>query len=278
VWKNTICDLNFSRFQILIFVLVLLSCKRGTVNNDDKNLEKVVQTETSDIELSKDAIKDLTVSENKTQRPFRIDEFIRFGDNGNDTTYLIIDKAKSGKISSKALDYSDIMTLDFASCNIDYIGIELDKFIKLENVIGYNNNLSLIPNSFCELKKLKQVNLDANRINEIPNCLTEIDELEVLFFAENRISKIPNDIGKLSNLREIQLNGNKIKELPSSFYDLKNLTYCHLSDNMIKDINERILEMEKLETLNLINNPLNEDSKILLGKLKEIRPDIKLKF
>lgn len=258
--------------------MILLSCKRETANNNNNSLETVDQAETSYLELTKDSLNVIKVSEDNIQRPYRIDEYIRFGNSGKDTTYLIIEKAKSGKISSKVMDYRDILTLDFASHSIDSFGIEMDKFNNLENIIGYNNNLSLIPNSICGLEKLRQLNLDDNKLNELPNCLTTFNKLEVLFCADNRISRIPNDFGKLSNLRKIQLNGNEIKQLPSSFYDLKNLTYCYLSDNMIQDIDERILEMEKLETLNLSNNPLNEESKILLNKLMEKRPVMKLKF
>lgn len=271
-------DMGFLKVYFLIILLVLISCKRKTANNEDSESEKVVQAETSDYGISDNTNDEPVVIENEIQRPYRIDEFIRFGDSGRDTTYLIIEKSQSGRISTKIMDYREILTLDFASRNIDSINIDISKFKKLENLIGYNNSITYTPNSICKLKGLKQINLDANNIKVIPSCISSLAELELLFFAENDIYHIPDDIGELRNLRKIQLNGNKIDKLPESFYDLNNLTYCYLSNNLIQVIDKRILDMDKLETLNLRNNPLNEEAKLILNKLKEIRPEMKLRF
>lgn len=268
-----------------LICIFLFSCIGRTEQDYERNIDKIdkIDSISSDSGLIDDIFSTTNEPVRKTQdrripENIWINEYIRFGYDGADSSYLIIEKVQFGKPHASIFKFKNIKTIDFASRNVDSINFNIGDFLQLEEIIGYNNNITTLPQSLCGLKNLKEINLDANSILAIPDCITSLVNLELLFMGENKIKSIPNDIGKLKNLKRIQLQRNNISELPESFYDLVNLTYCYLAENQIRTIDKRIFELTKLESLYLCNNRLTEESKRILLELKNMRPQMEIVY
>eukprot|EP00929_Paragymnodinium_shiwhaense_P024296 TRINITY_DN14996_c0_g1_i4.p1 TRINITY_DN14996_c0_g1~~TRINITY_DN14996_c0_g1_i4.p1 ORF type:complete len:239 (-),score=24.90 TRINITY_DN14996_c0_g1_i4:414-1130(-) len=122
----------------------------------------------------------------------------------------------------KLLD--DIFTaLDCKDCtskNCGFTGIEADMELSDMQCSGH------IPESICELTRLKTLDLAENRLTgHLPSCLGNMQQLEVLDLSSNRLDGvIPDTIGQLKNLRVLYLNGNQLNgAIPETIGQLKDL-------------------------------------------------------
>lgn len=105
--------------------------------------------------------------------------------------------------------------------------------VNVERLSLRRNQLSSLPDSFINLKKLRYLDLNGNEFREIPPILYELPNLEILDLSQNKIKSLPHDVslGKRWN---------------------KNLKILSLKNNRIQTIND-ILPFTKLESLSVLD-------------------------
>ncbi len=120
------------------------------------------------------------------------------------------------------------------------------------------NEVSELPNSFCELRKLKIFKCESNGLRNLPDNFGELTSLTEVNLYQNRLSRIPESIGELSKLTHLNLNSNRISTIPLSLCRLEKLKQLELSYNSIEMVPECIDQLKSLNMLLLNSNKLTE--------------------
>lgn len=144
--------------------------------------------------------------------------------------------------------YNAIMELPQSFCNLK----------KLRKFTCESNGLRSLPANFGELTSLKKVNLSTNRITEIPESIGELTNLTNLDLGSNRISNIPPSLCKLEKLDDLVLSYNNIGSIPECIDQLKLLTRLFLRGNKITSLPDSISNLESLDTFWIADNELSE--------------------
>jgi Leucine-rich repeat (LRR) protein len=174
---------------------------------------------------------------------------------------------------------------------------EIGRFSQLEELTLENNRLTLIPDTYCNLKNLKSLNLSKNSFKMIgqnlfknlkylnilwlnscelmclPNEICSLMWLEKLGLISNSLTHLPSQFGQLKNLKWLNLKQNKLDNLPETFQNLKMLAYLNLSENKFTKNPKVTHELVNLNVLNLSNNLINtfsEDDIVGLANLTTI--------
>ena len=125
---------------------------------------------------------------------------------------------------------------------------------KLKTLTLYRDDLTTLPKCIKNLKNLERLDVNLNELTSIPKEIGNLTKLKVANLEENEIESIPVEFGKLTKLEELNLEGNKIATLPDEFGNLANLRKLDLSYNLIGSIPTAIGSLSNLEKLNLNNN------------------------
>ena len=120
------------------------------------------------------------------------------------------------------------------------------------------NEVSELPNSFCELRKLKIFKCESNGLRSLPDNFGQLISLTEVNLYQNRLLRIPESIGELSNLTHLNLNSNRISTIPLSLCKLEKLKQLELSHNSIEMVPECIDQLKSLNMLLLNSNKLTE--------------------
>lgn len=140
-----------------------------------------------------------------------------------------------------------------------------------------DNDLSELPDSITELKKLKILFFARNKFVEFPKILSECPSLNMIGFksnqmrvvpenafpkklnwlilTDNKIEKLPQSIGNATKLQKCGLAGNLIKELPVEMAKCVELELLRVSVNQLKSIPNWLLELPKLSWVAFGGNP-----------------------
>ncbi|MFW9988673.1 MAG: leucine-rich repeat domain-containing protein, partial [Candidatus Odinarchaeota archaeon] len=121
----------------------------------------------------------------------------------------------------------------------------------------YNGILEL-PNSFCNLKKLKILNIKENGLRSLPNNIGQLKSLQKLFLDTNRIPEIPESIGELTDLSFLSLRSNRISNIPLSLCRLEKVFQLDLSYNFIEKIPDCIDQLKSINMLYIGANKITE--------------------
>lgn len=107
----------------------------------------------------------------------------------------------------------------------------------LEKLSLHYNNLSVLPNSICELKALKYLDVHFNKLRGLPEAIGHLTNLQVLNVSSNfsDLTRVPNSIGDLVSLEDLDLSFNQIRELPDSMGRLDKLVRLKLDENPLVD-------------------------------------------
>ena len=98
-----------------------------------------------------------------------------------------------------------------------------------------DNQLTELPNSIGQLKKLRIIFFARNHFTEFPAILKACPALSMIGFKSNQIHTVPeNAFPPLLNW--LILTDNKIKKLPKSIGDVRLLQKCALAGNLIEEL------------------------------------------
>ncbi|QGK74019.1 leucine-rich repeat domain-containing protein [Flavobacterium sp. SLB02] len=149
--------------------------------------------------------------------------------------------------------------LFFSNPTLQSVGICGNKLTKLPVIpvnneiqylnIGYNE-ITQLPASFENLKKIKILSLKGLPIETFPEEILKLTELESLELTKTKIAVLPKEIAKLKNLQNLYLVGMNLRSIPSGLKKSK-LTNVWISED---DLSEK----EK----NDITNSLPKECKI----------------
>ncbi|MFX1503216.1 MAG: leucine-rich repeat domain-containing protein [Promethearchaeota archaeon] len=149
--------------------------------------------------------------------------------------------------------YNGIMELPNSFCNL--------KKLKILNI--KENGLRLLPNNIGQLKSLQKLFLDTNRISEIPESIGELTDLSFLSLRSNRISNIPPSLCRLEKVFQLDLSFNLIEKIPDCIDQLKSVNMLYLGGNKITEIPSSIANLGSLERLYLGENQLTEIPEVI---------------
>lgn len=154
--------------------------------------------------------------------------------------------------------------------------LELADSLELLDLSG--NRLSVLPDDFGRLKKLKIAFFNNNAFEVFPSVLAECPALEMISFKSNQLRRIdekvlspkirwliltnnqletlPADIGELGRLQKLMLAGNRLSALPEAMANCKNLELIRLSANRLEHLPQWLMCLPRLAWIAYAGNPV----------------------
>ena len=128
----------------------------------------------------------------------------------------------------------NITRLDLENRNLTNLPSSIGNLKKLEFFGSGDNRLNSLPESIGKLTKLESLKLSHNQLNSLPRQIGNLKKLMFLALAANKLTSIPKEIGKLTKLETILLGFNKLTSLPDEIGRLPNLRsiYIHSNPNL----------------------------------------------
>ena len=121
--------------------------------------------------------------------------------------------------------YKDLTYLNLAGNYINQLPSDIGNLSKLETLILNNqqgsNQITSLPESFCDLVNLKFLELSSNNISELPVNFGNLTKLESLYLWNSLLNSLPTSFGNLISLKYFY--GAVKTNLPESFSQLINL-------------------------------------------------------
>ena len=147
--------------------------------------------------------------------------------------------------------YTDLKYLDLGGNSISQLPTDIGNLTKLETLIINQQEegaeITSIPESFCNLVNLRQLELSSNRLSE----LTE-------------------NFGNLTNLDSLVLWGSELSSLPATFGDLISLKYF-LGPGIKSNLPESFSQLINLVELNIFGTPEVTKMPDNIGNLKKLK-------
>ncbi|KAE9460523.1 hypothetical protein C3L33_07542, partial [Rhododendron williamsianum] len=120
-----------------------------------------------------------------------------------------------------------------------------------------NCNLSCLPNEVGNLILLETLDLSGNNLPTLPDSICDLTRLKRLTLEGCNLLHLPSEIGRLISLDTLGLQGNSLRNLPDSILNLARLKSLHLKDSNVTHLPSEIgRRLISLETLNLEGNRL----------------------
>ena len=177
--------------------------------------------------------------------------------------------------------------------NISGINIFTESYLIDSSITRYKNleelrlygayaqdNRPLIPSSFTELTKLREITIDGSallqdeisRLCELPQLeylklyidlpsqpdFSGMSNIKQLIICDFNLSSFPMSIFNLTTLEHLDLSSCCINKLPTGFENLSELTKLILTRNKIDSVDQSIGKLDKLTHLDLSNNQLQK--------------------
>jgi Leucine-rich repeat (LRR) protein len=147
------------------------------------------------------------------------------------------------------------------------MSVEVDRH-ELTSLTIVNSPLNDVPQSVCQLTKLRSLYLNSNQLMRLSvNCINKLVSLEIFSAGDNRITELQDGLfDSLMNLREIYLHRNLISSIGlrvfSNSSTLINLRSISLASNQLKSLEPwpmirgsvPHLSTDSKVTVNLANN------------------------
>lgn len=179
-----------------------------------------------------------------------------------------------GRCKYKNNDKGDVLEVyfqDYAFINLPDSIADLSLLQKL--TIRYSEDsydhstppkhLTILPESFCNLKKLEHLDFTRNDLgagykglDALPECFGNLTNLQTLTFYYNSLEGIPNTFKNLQNLLTLDLSVNNLKSFPNTVFELKKLKNLNLRKNKIDFVPDSFESFTELSVLDLGSNKL----------------------
>jgi Leucine-rich repeat (LRR) protein len=129
--------------------------------------------------------------------------------------------------------------------------------------------MSSIPDSFFNLKKLKYLNLRGNKFTSISEKISNLSLLENIDLSLNKLDFVPDSLSILKNLKELKVFDNPFKDI-TDFIALDTYRYNYVFDNQTK----QNIELKYSKDVLVINKSWIE---VPLTRIEEIISTHKIK-
>lgn len=139
--------------------------------------------------------------------------------------------------------------------NVIYYSVEeaVEKGSDAERLCLGGQGIEVLPQDFCKLNYMREINISANKFSEIPDCIQDFKLLRDLSASGNDITDLPRGFENLPNLESLSLSScyklnwdnaiikigklKKLRFLDISFNDMDSIPHVEL----LKNVNEIIL-------------------------------------
>ena len=194
--------------------------------------------------------------------------------------------------------YKDLTYLNLSGDYLTQIPEAIGNLSKLDTLIlnnqQGNNEITAIPDGFCNLTSLKYFDISSNNISALPENfgnLTKLETLKMWGSVLNRLpvsfgnlsslkycyigginSNLPESFSQLTNLVDLNINGDpSVTKLPDNIGNLKKCkTFVYQGDNNFEKLPESICNMDSLNDLVLRSGSLKE-LPTNIGNLKSLK-------
>lgn len=135
---------------------------------------------------------------------------------------------------------------------------ETGKLVNLENVI-ISGDLTDLPASVSNWKKLKNMYLSGNQFRKIPSPIFQLTQLEYLDLSRNKLSYLSDSIRVLKNLDKLGLEGNiELEQLPPLFCELEKLEELSIQNTKIHVLPSCLNQIAPLKRIRMCSTLIDE--------------------
>ena len=123
---------------------------------------------------------------------------------------------------------------------------------KLSNIVQFdipNNEITSLPESFYNLKKIKNIELKNNKIDSVSSKIGQLVNVQSLGITDNPSRHIPSEICNLKKMKYLDLDNTKITELPKCLGELQNIDWIHISGTQLTEFPIEILNSPNLQSI-----------------------------
>lgn len=144
--------------------------------------------------------------------------------------------------------------LDLSGNDLSELPDSVAQLKKLKIIFFANNKFTVFPKILALCPALSMIGFKSNQLESVPeNAFPPL--LRWLVLTDNQIKVLPESIGEVNLLQKCALAGNLIKELPASMANCKNIELLRISANQLEVIPNWLFELPKLSWVAFAGNP-----------------------
>ncbi len=147
--------------------------------------------------------------------------------------------------------------LDLSGNQLSELPDTLAECRKLRIVFCSENNFTRLPEVLGSCPALTMVGFKANRIREVPAAALPAN-LRWLVLTNNQIETLPDELGQCLQLQKLMLAGNRLESLPSTLANCQRLELVRLAANRLTTLPDWLLALPRLSWLAFAGNPCCE--------------------
>jgi Leucine-rich repeat (LRR) protein len=136
---------------------------------------------------------------------------------------VINEKKKIKRIPSKIDELNNLLQFDIPNNQVDSLPESFYNLKKIKNVELENNKIETISPLIGKLENLQSFDIGDNPLKSLPNELCNSKRLEFLVLENTKITKLPKCLGNLENLQWINVSGTQLTEFPLEILNAPNL-------------------------------------------------------
>lgn len=145
-------------------------------------------------------------------------------------------------------------------CEMTELPESITEIKKLESLYFYSDSIMNLPDKLFETANIKALHfVECKRLNatRLFDQLRNTDSLKTLILFDVGLDSLP-DISFLSNLCQLELPGNNLKTFPASIKNLRNLEELIIYGNQISEVSFTKNDLPKLKIINLSYNKFKD--------------------
>ncbi len=149
-----------------------------------------------------------------------------------------------------------MQSLDVSGNQLTALPESLGQLRKLQSIDVSSNQLTALPESLGELAELQSLDVSGNRLTALPKSLGQLTQLQSLDVSGNQLTALPKSLGQLAQLQSLDVSGNQLRALPESLGQLTQLQSLYLFGNQLRALPESLGQLAQLQSLFLYGNQL----------------------
>lgn len=177
---------------------------------------------------------------------------------------LIICNGWSRKIQipSEIGKLTQLTTLQLYNYHFESLPFEIGNLVNLEKTM-LCGELTDLPSSIQNLKKLKSLYLAGNNFKKIPSPIFQLTQLTDLDISDNELNQLNDSISLLKQLTELNLSSNiELDQLPTQLCELQQLKTIYLQDTKISSLPLCLNQNPSLKRIRMCNTVIDNPAAI----------------
>lgn len=172
--------------------------------------------------------------------------------------------SKKIQIPSEIGKLTQLTNLQLYNYHFESLPAEIGNLVNLEKTM-LCGDLTNLPSSIQNWKKLKSLYLAGNQFTKIPSAIFLLTQLESLDISDSKLSQLTDSISVLKELMELSLRSNiELDQLPPGICKLEKLENLYLENTKIADLPICLNQINVLKRIRMcktvIDNPASIDS------------------